>query len=329
VETVLEAESLIRTYAVGSMLKRAHVSAVDGVTLQLRRGEVLGVVGESGCGKSTLARMLVGLERPDGGTLRYRDQDVTAGGRTERKLLRDGVQMIFQDPYASLDPRMTVLDIIAEPLAATHSGTSASRRARVAELLDLVGLSADMMSRYPHQFSGGQRQRIGIARALALDPQVLICDEPVSALDVSVQAQVVNLLAALRKRLGVAIVFIAHDLSVVRHVADRVAVMYLGRIAEIGDTDVIYDSPAHPYTQALLSAVPATDRSARGQLGNRRILDGEPPSPVNPPPGCRFNPRCWMATDRCRTEIPVLREIGTDRLSACHYAESVASQPVA
>ncbi|MET0233571.1 MAG: dipeptide ABC transporter ATP-binding protein [Kibdelosporangium sp.] len=326
-ETVLEAESLVRTYAVGSMLKRARVSAVDGVSLRLRRGEVLGVVGESGCGKSTLARMLVGLERPDGGLLRYRGQDVTSGRRDDRRLLRDGVQMIFQDPYASLDPRMTVLDIIAEPLAATHSGTSRTRRDRVAQLLDLVGLSQDMTSRYPHQFSGGQRQRIGIARALALDPQVLICDEPVSALDVSVQAQVINLLGDLRRRLGVAIVFIAHDLSVVRHIADRVAVMYLGRIAEIGDTETIYDSPAHPYTQALLSAVPASERTGRGRLTERRILDGEPPSPVDPPSGCRFNPRCWMAADQCRTEVPALREMGHNRYSACHFAERVVLQP--
>jgi oligopeptide/dipeptide ABC transporter ATP-binding protein len=323
---VLEAQSLTRTYAVGSILRRAHVSAVDAVSLQLRRGEVLGIVGESGCGKSTLARMLVGLERPDGGQLLYHGQDVTAGRRSDRRLLRDGVQMIFQDPYASLDPRMTVLDIVAEPLAANHSGTSTSRRDRVAELLDLVGLSADMMSRYPHQFSGGQRQRIGIARALALDPQVLICDEPVSALDVSVQAQVINLLGDLQRRLDVAIVFIAHDLSVVRHIADRVAVMYLGRIAEIGDIDTIYDSPAHPYTQALLSAVPASERSARG-LTRRRILDGEPPSPVDPPPGCRFNPRCWLASDECRTDVPALREMGHDRLSACHFAERVVLQP--
>jgi oligopeptide transport system ATP-binding protein len=325
---VLDAENLTRTYAVGSMLRRGHVSAVDGVSLQLRRGETLGIVGESGCGKSTLARMLVGLERPDSGRLSYRGQDVTAGSRRDRHLLRDGVQMIFQDPYASLDPRMTVLDIVAEPLAATRAGTRASRRDRVAELLDLVGLSTDMMSRYPHQFSGGQRQRIGIARALALDPQVLICDEPVSALDVSVQAQVINLLAGLQRRLGVAIVFIAHDLSVVRHLADRVAVMYLGRIAEIGDTTSIYDTPAHPYTKALLSAVPPVDRSARGRLTNRRILAGEPPSPVNPPSGCRFNPRCWLAEDRCRQEIPLLRVIGDGGTrSACHFAEVALREP--
>jgi oligopeptide transport system ATP-binding protein len=326
-EPVLEANSLVRRYSVGSVFHRGHVSAVDGVSLSLRRGEVLGVVGESGCGKSTLARMLVGLERPDSGTLTYRGEDVTSGDRRARGLLRDGVQMIFQDPYASLDPRMTVLEIVSEPLAATGSGTRASRRDRVGSLLELVGLAPDLMTRYPHQFSGGQRQRIGIARALALDPAVLIADEPVSALDVSVQAQVINLLADLRKRLDVAIVFIAHDLSVVRHLADRVAVMYLGRIAEIGPTARIYEDPANPYTQALLSAVPSPDRAARGRLARRRVLTGEPPSPLDPPTGCRFHPRCWLAQDVCRTQTPPLREVA-NRQTACHFAEEVGSEPV-
>jgi oligopeptide transport system ATP-binding protein len=327
---VLEATDLRRTFTSGSRLHPVHVSAVDGVSLGLHAGETLGVVGESGCGKSTLARMLVGLERPDGGSLRYHGVDVTRGRHRDRRHLRRGVQMIFQDPYTSLDPRMSVGDIVAEPMAATRTGNSASRRDRVAELLGLVGLAPDMMTRYPHQFSGGQRQRIGIARALALDPEVLVCDEAVSALDVSVQAQVVNLLGDLQKRLGVAILFIAHDLSVVHHIADRVAVMYLGRVAEIGDTDTIYNAPSHPYTQALLSATPAHTRADRGRLARRRILGGEPPSPVNPPGGCRFNPRCWMATDECRTIAPQLRapDDGRDgsRRVSCHHAEEALAQ---
>jgi oligopeptide transport system ATP-binding protein len=264
--------------------------------------------------------MLVGLEKPDGGTLLYHGNDVTQGRISDRRLLRGGVQMIFQDPYTSLDPRMTVGDIIAEPMAATRSASAADRRERVEELLGLVGLSPDMMARYPHQFSGGQRQRIGIARALALEPDVLVCDEAVSALDVSVQAQVINLLADLQKRLGVAILFIAHDLSVVRHIADRVAVMYLGRIAELGDTAAVYDSPAHPYTQALLSATPSYSRADQGKLSRRRVLGGEPPSPVNPPSGCRFNPRCWLATEECREVQPPLREVSLREVS-CHHSE--------
>jgi oligopeptide transport system ATP-binding protein len=332
---VLQADNLRREFNTGTRLHRSTVSAVDGVSLELHAGEVLGIVGESGCGKSTLARMLVGLETPDGGTLRYHGDDVSRGTLGDRKRLRQGVQMIFQDPYTSLDPRMTVQQLITEPLAATRSGTAATRRDRAAELLEMVGLNADMLTRYPHQFSGGQRQRIGIARALALSPDVLICDEPVSALDVSVQAQVINLLGELQRELGLAIVFIAHDLSVVRHIADRVAVMYLGRLAEVGDTNTIFDTPSHPYTQALLSSTPTADRLGRGRLAKRRILGGEPPSPVNPPTGCRFNPRCWMATDECRTDIPALRPLEGDlalevrdvttRVTACHHAEEAVA----
>lgn len=326
-EVVLEADRLVRTFQTGSRLAPVSVSAVNGISLSLRRGEVLGIVGESGCGKSTLARMLVGLERPTSGSLRYHGEDVTRGRISDRKKLRRGVQMIFQDPYTSLDPRMTVLDIIAEPLAATRSMGAAARKARVAELLELVGLSAEMMPRFPHQFSGGQRQRIGIARALALDPEVLVCDEPVSALDVSVQAQVVNLLGDITRRLGVSIIFIAHDLSVVRHIADRVAVMYLGEVVELGDTDTVYDAPAHPYTQALMSASPSVDRSDRGRLSRRRVLAGEPPSPLNPPSGCRFNPRCWLSAEECRSHEPVLRTIDQHpREVACHFAEQAVTQ---
>ncbi|MGH3369847.1 MAG: ABC transporter ATP-binding protein, partial [Nocardioidaceae bacterium] len=278
-EVVLEARDLAKTFTTGSALSRTRVFAVDGVSLSLRAGESLGIVGESGCGKSTLARMLVGLERPDAGSIAYRGRDVSRVRRAERKLLRRGVQMVFQDPYTSLDPRMTVQEIVGEPLAASRTATRAARRERVAELLDMVGLAPDLMERYPHQFSGGQRQRIGIARALALQPDVLVCDEPVSALDVSVQAQVINLLRDLQRRLGLALVFIAHDLSVVRHAADTVAVMYLGRIAEAGPTATVYDAPAHPYSQALLSASPVVDRARRGRLAARIVLDGDPPSP--------------------------------------------------
>lgn len=327
---VLQADDLVKTFAAGSRLSGRRVSAVDGVSLELTPGRTLGVVGESGCGKSTLARMLVGLERPDAGTIRYRGHDVSRGRRADRRALRDGVQMIFQDPYTSLDPRMTVEQLVGEPIAARHALGRSARRDRVVELLELVGLSSQMLPRFPHQFSGGQRQRLGIARALAPEPSVVVCDEPVSALDVSVQAQVVNLLGDLQQRLGVAFVFIAHDLAVVRHVADEVAVMYLGRIVEHGRTEDVFRSPAHPYTSSLLSASPSADPAARGTLARRRILGGEPPSPLDPPPGCRFNPRCWMATEECRSEVPLLvHRAGTmpsSRLSACHHAERLQQE---
>lgn len=325
-QVVLEARDLVKTFTTGRVgMGRARVSGVDGLSLSLRAGETLGLVGESGCGKSTLARMLVGLEAPDSGLITYRGQDVARAGRADRRLLRQGVQMVFQDPYTSLDPRMTVLEIIGEPLAATGSARRAARRDRVAELLSMVGMAPDLMKRYPHQFSGGQRQRIGIARALALEPEVLVCDEPVSALDVSVQAQVINLLRDLQRRLGVSLLFIAHDLSVVRHIADQVAVMYLGRIAEIGPPDTVYETPAHPYTQALLSSSPVVDRSRRGRLAARIVLDGDPPSPADPPSGCRFHTRCRMPQEVCAAEVPGLRapsgDPGADRLAACHRAE--------
>ena len=269
---ILEGRDLQRTFRSGSGRRARRVAAVAGVDLQLRSGEILAIVGESGSGKSTLARMLVGLDSPDAGTLRFRDQDVTRGRLRDRRVLRRGVQMVFQDPYMSLNPRMTVQQIIAEPLAATRTGSPASRRERVAELLELVGLTPEMGSRFPHQFSGGQRQRIGIARALALHPDVLVCDEPVSALDVSIRAQIIDLLCDLRERLGMSIVFIAHDLSLVRHIADRVAVMYLGNMVEIGDTETVYRSPEHPYTRSLLSAIPPQTRADRGMLQRRTPL---------------------------------------------------------
>ncbi|HEY3507480.1 MAG TPA: oligopeptide/dipeptide ABC transporter ATP-binding protein [Actinocatenispora sp.] len=313
-EPVLSADGLSRTFRTG----RGTVSAVDDVSLSVRRGESLGVVGESGCGKSTLARMLVGLERPDTGTITVDGHDLGAARGRARRALRRRIQMVFQDPYTSLDPRLTVAEIVGEPLTVHRIGTRAERRDRVTELLGLVGLPADVLSRHPHQFSGGQRQRIGIARALALEPSVLVCDEPVSALDMSVQAQVVNLLRDLQRRTGVALVFIAHDLSVVRHVSDRVAVMYLGRLAEEGTTGTLYDAPAHPYTRTLLAAAPVVGRRRTGRVS----VVGDPPSPTAPPAGCRFHPRCPLASGPCDSERPDLRLLA-DRHVACHHAEPV------
>jgi len=330
-DVVLEARALEKSYATGPALgrsrwRRTKVSAVAGVDLTLRAGETLGIVGESGCGKSTLARLLVGLERPDKGQVLFHGVDVTQQHRRDRRDMRRRIQMVFQDPYVSLDPRMTVLDIVAEPLDVHRLVPNrAARRDRVVELLTLVGLDASALDRFPYEFSGGQRQRIGIARALALEPEVLICDEPVSSLDVSVQAQVVNLLRDLQRRLGLALVFIAHDLAVVRTIADRVAVMYLGRLAELGDAATVFESPAHPYTYALLAAVPVPDPSRRaasrdGRSGERRLrLVGDPPSPVDPPPGCRFHTRCWRADDVCRTVVPSLTDDAGGRLVACHH----------
>jgi oligopeptide transport system ATP-binding protein len=323
-ELVLEARGLRKSFATGrSGFGRTRVSAVDGVDLELRAGEALGIVGESGCGKTTLARLLVGLEVPDAGSIAVGGRRLADRRGRDRRRLGQQVQMVFQDPYTSLDPRMTVLDIVGEPLAARRVARQSERRDRVVELLELVGLSAEHLHRYPHQFSGGQRQRIGIARALALEPQVLVCDEPVSALDVSVQAQVINLLRGLQRRTGIAMLFIAHDLAVVRHVCDRIAVMYLGRLAEVGDTATVYGRPAHPYTQALLSASPVVDRARRGRLSSRIVLAGDPPSPTDPPDGCRFHPRCRLAGERCGTEQPALRSLPDERgrVAACHYAE--------
>ena len=326
-EVILHAENLVKYYPIrAGVLRRTvgHVKALDGVSFDLHKGETLGIVGESGCGKSTLGRMLMRLEEPTSGKLTFDGVDMYAQqGAAMRKLRRD-IQIVFQDPYTSLNPRKTVGDIIGEPYEVhTDVLPKGSRRARVQELLELVGLNPEHINRYPHQFSGGQRQRIGIARGLALNPKVIVCDEPVSALDVSVQAQVVNLLEKLQAEFDLAYVFIAHDLGVVRHISDRVGVMYLGKMVELGDEDQIYSRPTHPYTQALLSAVPVPDptvRDSREQI----VLSGDVPSPANPPSGCRFHTRCWKAQQICSDEDPALELRGdgqSSHLSACHFAE--------
>ncbi|WP_308193610.1 ABC transporter ATP-binding protein [Micromonospora foliorum] len=325
-ENILEVKDLVKHYPVtqGVVFKKTvgQVKAVDGVSFGLRAGETLGVVGESGCGKSTLARVLMNLEKPTEGSVLYKGQDISklSGGGLRR--LRRQIQLVMQDPYTSLNPRMTVGDLLGEPFEIhPEVAPKGSRRAKVRELLDLVGLNPEHINRYPHQFSGGQRQRIGIARALALRPEIIVCDEPVSALDVSIQAQVMNLLEQLQGEFGLSYVFIAHDLSVVRHLSDRVAVMYLGKIVEIGTEDEIYERPTHPYTQALLSAVPVPDPTQRN---NKTIirLTGDVPSPISPPSGCRFRTRCWKAQDVCAEQVPLLEiRRDSDHPSACHFAE--------
>ncbi|AXO36680.1 ABC transporter ATP-binding protein [Micromonospora chalcea] len=325
-ENIIEVRDLVKHYPVtrGVVFKKTigQVKAVDGVSFDLKAGETLGVVGESGCGKSTLARVLMNLEKPTAGQVLYKGQDISklSGGALRR--LRRQIQLVMQDPYTSLNPRMTVGDLIGEPFEIhPEVAPRGSRRTKVKELLDLVGLNPEHINRYPHQFSGGQRQRIGIARALALRPEVIVCDEPVSALDVSIQAQVMNLLEKLQGEFGLSYVFIAHDLSVVRHLSDRVAVMYLGKMVEIGTEDEIYERPTHPYTQALLSAVPVPDPTVRESKAIIR-LQGDVPSPISPPSGCRFRTRCWKAQDVCAQEVPLLQiRPGSDHPSACHFAE--------
>jgi oligopeptide transport system ATP-binding protein len=326
-EVILQAENLVKHYPIkAGVLRRTvgHVKALDGVSFELYKGETLGIVGESGCGKSTLGRMLLRLEEPTAGKLIFDGVDVYSQKGSAMRRLRRDIQIVFQDPYTSLNPRKTVGDIVGEPFEIhTDVLPKGDRRQRVQQLLELVGLNPEHINRYPHQFSGGQRQRIGIARGLALNPKVIICDEPVSALDVSVQAQVVNLLAELQTGLGLAYIFIAHDLSVVRHISDRVGVMYLGKIVEIGDEDQIYSRPTHPYTQALLSAVPMPDPTLR-EVREQIVLTGDVPSPANPPPGCSFHTRCWKAQEICSVEEPPLiaRSDGqSSHDSACHFAE--------
>jgi oligopeptide transport system ATP-binding protein len=330
-QVILQARDLVKHYPIRTGVVRrttGHVRAVDGVSFDLHAGETLGVVGESGCGKSTLGRLLVRLEEPTAGSVIFEGQDMHAQSGAAMRRMRRDIQIVFQDPYTSLNPRMTVGDIVGEPFDIhPEVAPRGSRRARVQELLDLVGLSPEHINRYPHQFSGGQRQRIGVARGIALNPKVLVCDEPVSALDVSVQAQVVNLLEKLQRELGLAYLFIAHDLAVVRHISDRVAVMYLGRIVELGDEAQIYERPVHPYTQALLSAVPVPDPSLR-DTREQIVLTGDVPSPANPPPGCHFHTRCWLARDedgqrRCATAAPVLEDHADGagaHQAACHFA---------
>lgn len=300
---------------------QATIKAVDDVSFELFPGETLAVVGESGCGKSTLSRLILRLYTPTAGSIHFGGSDIAALKGPQLQAFRRNIQLIFQDPYSSLNPRMTVGQTLAEPLALHKLKTPANRAARIGELLHLVGLSPDHANRYPHEFSGGQRQRIGIARALAVEPKLIVCDEPISALDVSIQAQIINLLRELQHRFRLSYMFIAHDLSVVNHIADRVAVMYLGRIVELADKKALFSGPRHPYTQALLSAVPIPD-PARGK--KRMILHDDVPSPVNIPSGCRFHTRCPFATERCAREEPPLA--GNGHLAACHYADEVAAK---
>jgi len=333
---LLEVRDLHKHFPVGSRglfgQPEQWLRAVDGVSLHLERGETLGLVGESGCGKSTVARTIIGLERATSGSVQLEGQELTGLSRRGWRPWRRRIQMIFQDPYASLDPRQTVASILAEPLRIHRIGRPRQRRLRAMALLDAVGLNPRHVQRYPHEFSGGQRQRIGIARALALEPDVILCDEPVSALDVSIQAQVVNLLKELQERFQLAYLFIAHDLAVVRHLCDRVAVMYLGKVVEVAPRDLLFEDPQHPYTRALLSAVPHPD-PVRERSRERIVLGGEVPSPLDPPTGCSFHPRCQardlVPGQRCSSETPLLessgRESGMDRARACFLEPGGAS----
>ena len=335
-EVILEAEGLTRSFAVREgLLRKRQLRAVDGVDLTIATGETLGIVGESGCGKSTLARLLLGLLEPTTGEVRFLGQRLEPAARAVRKDL----QIVFQDPYSSLNPRMTVGEIVERPLIVHRIGSPAERRQRVAELFNWVGLPPESTSRYPHEFSGGQRQRVAVARAIATRPRLIVADEPTSALDVSVQAKVLNLLKDLQDALSLTYVLISHDMRVVRHMCDRVAVMYLGRLVEQGPTEEVFQNPRHPYTRVLLGAVPST---RRGRERARIAVEGEPPSPLSPPSGCPFHPRCGWAIDECRMSVPALRALevrptsrpaawtqsaafpGPEHLAACHLAEDLS-----
>ena len=325
-EVLLEVRDLVKKFPIhGGILSRevGNVHAVSGVSLQIRKGETLGLVGESGCGKSTLGRCLLRLLQPTSGQVYFKGQNITEIGQGELRKLRRQIQIIFQDPYASLNPRMTVEDILSEPLEIHKLCRSKQeKRERIYKLLDLCGLRRESIVRYPHEFSGGQRQRICIARALAVEPQFIVCDEPVSALDVSIQTQIINLMQDLQKELGLTYLFIAHDLKVVEHISTRVAVMYLGKIVELADAEALYSDPKHPYTRALLSAIPIPDPNYKK---DRVILRGDVPSPILPPKGCHFHPRCPIAKENCGINTPALRSLNGVNISiheaACHYSE--------
>lgn len=326
---LLKVEGLVKHFPIKKGLlqrKVGAVKAVDGIDFEVRRGETLGVVGESGCGKSTMGRLITRLLEPSGGRIEFDGTDITHLGTSGMRPLRRDVQMIFQDPYGSLNPRHTIGSIVSAPFRLQGVEPEGGVKKEVQRLLELVGLSPEHYNRYPHEFSGGQRQRIGIARALALKPRMVVADEPVSALDVSIQAQVVNLMDDLQDELGLTYVIIAHDLSVVRHVSDRIAVMYLGKIVELADRDSLYASPMHPYTKALMSAVPIPDPRRRTQKSERILLRGDVPSPIAPPSGCRFHTRCWKATEVCRTTEPPLAELRPGQRVACHHPEDFADQ---
>jgi peptide/nickel transport system ATP-binding protein len=320
-DTIMQVRDLVKHFPIrAGFLQRqvGAVQAVDGVSFDVIRGETLGLVGESGCGKSTTARLLLRLMAPTSGSIKFDGREIAHIRGAELKALRRDMQMIFQDPYSSLNPRKTVGSIIADPFVIHKIRPEGGRKRAVQELMDTVGLNPEHYNRYPHEFSGGQRQRIGVARALALKPKVIVADEPVSALDVSIQAQVLNLLRDLQRDLGLTLIFIAHDLSVVRHMCDRVAVMYLGRIYELATSDQLYAHPRMPYTGALMSAVPVADPRLAA-VKKRQILTGDVPSPSNPPPGCRFHTRCWKAQEVCRQEDPVLEPKEGGNLAACHF----------